>query len=63
LFMIFKELKENNMIPSWIHLYLECIGFGMKHNRIISEIRENMITIYPDDFINVVIKRLEDLEQ
>jgi len=60
--MIFQQLKKENMIPSWVHLYLECSKFGMKHSRIISEIKENMTGIYPTEFIEVVIEKLDNLK-
>lgn len=57
--MIFNFFIENNLIPSWTHLYEDFKKSGMKHNRIISKIEEGVSDSYGSEWLKLVIPELE----
>jgi len=61
LHVIFELCKENNWVPSWLHIYKDGKQSGWTHKTILDRLREGMQDVYETDFINTVIKRLDKL--
>ena len=59
---IFDKLQENNLLPSWNHLYIEMINNGMTHDRIIHLLHEQVFESYGKEFRDIVISRLVGLK-
>lgn len=57
--IIFDKLQENNLLPSWNHLYQEMKDNGMTHSRVIHLLHEQVFESYGKEFRDVVIDRLE----
>lgn len=57
--IIFDKLQENNLLPSWNHLYQEMKDNGMTHKRIIHLLHEQVFESYGKEFRDVVVERLE----
>jgi hypothetical protein len=55
-------LQENNLLPSWNHLYQEMRDNGMSHKRIIHLLNEQVFESYGKEFRDVVISRLDAKE-
>ena len=60
LYVIFELCNKQNWIPSWIHFYDEAYKHGWKHKTIINRLKEGMEDIYEPNFIDVIIKRLNE---
>ena len=56
--IIFDGLKSKNILPSFKHLYSELRENGMKHERIIHLLNENVFESYGKQFRDVVISKL-----
>jgi hypothetical protein len=61
--IIFDRLIENNILPSWNHLYEEMKDNGMKHSRIIHLLNEQVFESFGKEFRDEVIKRLSVFEK
>lgn len=58
---IFDRCNENKMVVSWNHLYLELKENGMKHERIIHLLHEQMFEAFSNEYRSVVLERLNKL--
>lgn len=57
--IIFDRMAQEDMIPSWNHLYDEMKENGMSHKRIIHLIHEQGFDSFGKEFRDEVIRRLE----
>lgn len=57
--IIFDRLKDNNLQPSFLHLYDELMGNGMKHDRIVHLFSEHVFETYGKDYRDEVIARIK----
>jgi hypothetical protein len=48
-----------NVVPSWIHLYQECLTAGMKHSRIIAKLDSAISDSFGKEFRDEVISTLD----
>lgn len=60
LYIIFEVCEQENLMPSWIDFYKDAKEHGWKHKTIIDRLKENMVDVYTDEFINKVIKKLNE---
>ena len=56
---VFQQCAKKNYLPSWTHFYEEAIKAGWKHKTIITKLKSSMIEAYEDEWVKVVLKRLE----
>lgn len=50
--LIFDYLKDNNMMPSWIHFYEDAVNGGWKDKTINLRLNEAILDVYGKDFFN-----------
>lgn len=58
--VIFDGLQRRNLVPSFRHLVSELEQNGMKHERILHLLNEQVFESYGKEFRDVVINRLSD---
>lgn len=56
---IFDCLKERNAIPDWLCFYVEAVGAGMKHDRILSKLEPAISDSYGIEMAKKVLEVLE----
>lgn len=61
--VLFDILKGKNIQPSFKHLYKELEDNGMKHERIIHLLNENVFESYGKEYRDIVIERLKETQQ
>lgn len=59
LYIIFEQCQQNNLMPSWIHFYIDAANHGWKHKTILNRLEAGMRDIYSEKFIKTVIERLD----
>lgn len=59
--IIFDLCQRCNRQPSWMHLYQELKGNGMKHNRIIHLLNEHVFESYGKEYRDHVMKLLPQI--
>ena len=60
--VLFGLLKERSMMPSWVHFYLEALGAGMKHDRILYKLDHPIVDVYGVEMRDVVFSRLGEFK-
>ena len=58
LYVLFEWCKSNDYIPCWNSFYLEASNNGWKHETILSRLKENMLDVWDESFIEYVIAKL-----
>jgi hypothetical protein len=53
-------LKENNAIPDWIDVYQRATQNGMKHERILSKLKDPIEDSYGVSFAEHVLNKLDE---
>lgn len=59
--LVFEQLRNKDIVVSWIHLYKELQDNGLSHDRIIHLLNEHVFEAYGAEYRDVVIDRLEQL--
>lgn len=59
--IIFSICIEKDLMPSWIHLYVQMRNTGMQHERIISKLEESIGDSFGKEFGSTVISKLEQI--
>lgn len=59
--IIFDKCQKMNVIPSWIHLYDELLGNGMKKDRVIHLLNEHIFESFGKEFRDKVISTLSSV--
>ena len=54
--VVFDQCKERNILPSWIHLFKELSDNGMKKDRILHLLNEQVYDSYGKEFRDHVVK-------
>ncbi len=59
--MLFAYLSDRNIVPDWVDFYKCAARNGMKHDRILSKIKDPIEDAYGVDFAKVVCDTLTEL--
>ena len=58
---IFDLCQKHKLIPDFPQLYKDMLGSGIKRDRVLCKIQEELVDSYDKEFVTIVMDRLKEL--